>query len=482
MAKKIRKQTLALKSYLDKVKEEDISDSQDVQRKFCWDKGAINELIVTVLTDDYIPPIILGEEELEGDMVQQYIVDGMQRTSSLNIFRYGNYAITSAIEDSIIEYQEKKTENGKACRNDDGSVIWESKNFDIKKKTFDDLPKILQKKFDDYQIEIVIRQECTMKEISKLVRLHNNHKAMNATQKAFTFIDNYARKIRNIIDLDFFKNCGDYPEVEKPKGTYERVVMESVMLMFHPDKWKKMPKDIGKYLNDNSSDQEFDTLKNLLIRLENIVDDKFHDIFNIKDSFIWFAHFNKCTQLGLSDEKIEEFLTEFQSNLHNKTFAEYENNSFDTIDSGKGTKDKRVIIQKLDMLEKLMKDFLHIDTENKEENAEEVNEPMTDEQFIIENVGLDADALRKDMDLYNESLDDLLNNTVKVGSRLLEPENRQSLLAMVVCSYKEDKDLDDWLMEYAENNNTYLKNQRENYLHMLANFEEYNRLIYKQIV
>lgn len=476
MAKKIRKQTLALKSYLDKVKEEDISDSQDVQRKFCWDKSAINELIVTVLTDDYIPPIILGEEELEGDMVQQYIVDGMQRSSSLVWFRYGNYEISSAIENSIIEYQEKKVENGKVCKDNENNVIWESKKFDIKKKTFSELPKVLQKKFDDYQIEIAIHQDCTMEQISKLVRRYNNHKAMNAVQKAFTYVDNYARKIRNIVDLDFFKNCGDYPEVEKPKGTYERVVMESVMLMFHPDKWKKTPKDIGKYLNDNSSDQEFDTFKNLLIRLENIVDDKYHDIFNIKDSFIWFAHFHKCEQFGLSDKKIDEFLTEFQSNLHNKTFAEYENNSFDTIDSGKGTKDKKVVIQKLDMLEKLMIEFLHSDVEIEDENIEEDNEPMTDSEFITENVGVSEEDLNKDMDLYNDSLDDLLENTVKFGSKLLEPGNRQSLLAMVAYSYKEDKDLDEWLTEYAENNNTYIKNQKENYLHMVSDFEEYSKL------
>lgn len=312
-----------------------------------------------------------------------------------------------------------------------------------------------------------------MEQISKLVRRYNSHKAMNTVQKAFTFINNYARKIRNIVDLDFFKNCGDYPEVEKPKGTYERVVMESVMLMFHLDKWKKMPKDIGKYLNDNSSDQEFDTLKNLLIRLENIVDDKFHDIFNIKDSFIWFAHFHKCEQFGLSDKKIEEFLAEFQSNLHNKTFAEYENKSFDTIDNGKGTKDKKVIIQKLDMLEKLMIEFLHFDIEIEDENIEEDNEPMTDSEFINKNVGVDIDAVYENMELYIDSLDDLLDNTVKDGSKLLEPENRQSLLAMVAYSYKEDKDLDEWLTEYASNNNTYIKNQKENYIHMVSDLNKY---------
>lgn len=481
MAKKIRKQTLALKSYLDEVKEEDISDSQDVQRKFCWDNNAVNELIVTVLTDDYIPPIILGEEELGEGLVQQYIVDGMQRSSSLILFRYGNYTITSAIENSIIEYQEKKVENGKVCKDADGNIIWESKEFDIKRKTYDELPKALKKKFDNYQIEIAIHQDCTMEQISKLVRRYNNHKAMNATQKAFTYVDNYARKIRNIVDLRFFKDCGDYPEIEKTKGTYERMAMESVMLMFHLDNWKKAPKDIGKFLNENSCDEEFDTLKNLLNRLEHVVDDKFQDIFNIKDSFIWFTHFYKFTQLGVDDVRFVEFLEAFQTELHSKTFIEYDNKSFDTIDEGKGTKDKKVIIQKLDMLEKLMTEYLHFDTTNREE-SQEGNAVLSDEQFIVNNVGVNIEDLREDMEFYNQSLDDLTDRIVSPNSKLINPENRLSLLAMVVYSYKKDKDLEKWLEGYSNSNNAYLVDQKKNYLHMLKDFENYILLIDKQAV
>lgn len=68
----------------------------------------INELIKTVLTDDYIPPIILGEEDLDEDVVQQYIVDGMQRSSALIKFKHENYKITATLEDPIIQYQRKR--------------------------------------------------------------------------------------------------------------------------------------------------------------------------------------------------------------------------------------------------------------------------------------------------------------------------------------------------------------------------------------
>lgn len=46
-----RKQTYTLKMYLDKIKDGDIDNNADVQRKMVWSKEQINELIVTVLMD-----------------------------------------------------------------------------------------------------------------------------------------------------------------------------------------------------------------------------------------------------------------------------------------------------------------------------------------------------------------------------------------------------------------------------------------------
>ena len=133
MAKKIREQAISLVSYLKNVNSEDISENQDVQRMFCWDNGSINELIVTVLTEDYIPPIILGEEELGEGLVQQYIVDGIQRTTALNKFRNMNWKTTSTFENSIIQYQAKRRdEDGHLMKDENGSILWDSLEFDIK--------------------------------------------------------------------------------------------------------------------------------------------------------------------------------------------------------------------------------------------------------------------------------------------------------------------------------------------------------------
>lgn len=137
---------------------------------------------------------------------------------------------------------------------------------------------------------------------------------------------------------------------------------------------------------------------------------------------------------------------------------------FDEIKKNNSTKDKRVIEDKLSMFESLMLEFLH-DEENSYHRSVE--------DFIAENLAIDADSVKEDMDLYNESLDILLENTVKVGSKLRNEENRPSLLAMMVYSYKEDKDLDDWLAVYAKSNTTYIVNQKKNFLHMKDNFEKF---------
>lgn len=74
-------------------------------------------------------------------------------------------------------------------------------------------------------------------------------------------------------------------------------------------------------------------------------------------------------------------------------------------------------------------------------------------------------------------LKDLENNTIKDGSKLLEIANHLSLLAMVAYSYKNDVDLDDWLEDYAANNNTYFMDQRKNYSYMVNDFKQYQKKV-----
>ena len=455
-----RKQTYTLEMYLKKNMKGDIDNNADVQRNFVWKNEQINELVVTVLTDDYIPPIILGEEENS----KLHIVDGGCRTAALTKFRHMNHKITSAIENSIIPYKKKVIDG-------EGNVTYEDAVFDIKNKTFEKLPEELQEKFDEYQIETVIHESCDSYKISKYIKRYNNHVAMNTEQKAFTYIDKFAGRIRKILDNRFFIDCNVYSENDKTKGVVERIVVETMMCMNHFDNWKAQAKPSFKYFNAHASEKEFDTFEENLHRLENIITEDIKDIFNKKDSFIFLTLFDKFTEIGIEDEKFSEFLRKFKMNLR----AAKKNNKgllFDEIDKEASTKDKQVVADKLEFLETLMKEFLHINEENKEIGNDEI--------FISENVGIDVEIVNQDIDFYNKTLDDLTTKTILDGSKLLDKQNRISLLAMVAYSCKTYKDLDEWLMKYAENNNMYLADQRRNYLRMKDDFEKFNETQYKK--
>lgn len=460
-----RKQTYTLDMYLKKNRKGDIDNNADVQRNFVWNNEQINELIVTVLTDDYIPPIILGE----GSDSRLHIVDGGQRTAALIKFKYGNHKVTSSIENSMILYKKKAIDKN-------GNIVYEDAVFNIKNKTFDKLPEELKEKFDEYQIETVIHESCDSSIISRYIKRYNNHVAMNTDQKAFTYIDKFAGRIREILDGRFFVECNNYSEKDKTKGVGERIVVEAMMCMNHFDNWKTQAKTACKYLNDHATEKEFDMFAENLHRLEKIITEDIRDIFNKKDSFIFLTLFDRFTKLKIEDIKFSCFLREFKTNLRKQSKNE-KGLLFDEIDKDAGTKDKQVVSGKLDMLENLMLDFLHINEAVKTESAAAQDYTKSEENvaFIADVLNADIKEILEDMEIYSDTLDDLIFNTVKDGSnsKLVDSANRKSLLAMIAYSYKNEVDLDNWFAEYVKKNNMYFSDQRKNFLHMKNDFEKY---------
>ncbi len=448
---KPRKQTYTMEMYLKRMRNQDIRSDQDVQRlSNQWSNSMTNELIASVLNGEYMPPIILGQEPNS----QIWVIDGLQRSTALMIFRYGNYRITSSIEEPVISYRAKsKDAEGNIKYDGNGDVVWEKRTFNLARKTYDKLPEELQNKFNEYQIETVIHEGYDMKEISKLVRRYNNHKAMNVSQKAFTFVDNYARKIRGILRMKFFIEA-PYTKAERKNGTVERVVMESVMCMFHLNNWKKS-NQIGAYINENSTMEEFAVLENCIARLENIIMDDLYSLFTSRDSFLLFSLFHKFTKLGLNDGKFADFLHAFKGGLCDK---EIDGKVF--YEKGRSIKDKTVIIEKLDLLETLMCEYFSI--------------PKADTEsllaFVRENVS--PFVTMEDVSQYMEVLGALMKKSGS-GEKLMEAANRPSLVAIVAYSFTHDVDLDSWIVDYCSRNNSYISDQTKNYGHMVSDLHQY---------
>lgn len=354
---KIRKQTFSLDQYLKLIKEEKIRSDQDCQRlSGQWNANMVNELIYTVLTDNYIPPIILGEETVNG-IVRQWVIDGLQRSSSLSMFRYANTKITKSLDEYIVTYQRKvMDESGNIQRDENDEIMWEVVEFNIRNKTYAQLPEELKDRFNQYQVETVIYQECDTTDISKLVRKYNNHTAMNSAQKAFTYVDAFAREIRDITANRFFLDVYTCSRNDKKNGTIERVVGDTVLLCNYSDQYKKETIQGFKWLNENGTISDFESVNELLTRLTASIDTtkEIRTLFNSKHTHIFVAAFKAFTESGHKDEDFGRFL-EWFVNGGNETGID--GKSWNELGADRSTRDSGIVHGKIDYLMALMEKY-----------------------------------------------------------------------------------------------------------------------------
>lgn len=354
---KIRKQTFSLEQYLKLIKAESIRTDQDCQRlSGQWNANMVNELIATVLTENYIPPIILGEETVNG-ITRQWIIDGLQRSSSLSMFRYANTRITKNLDEFMITYQRKiLDDNGKPKRDENGEILWETVDFDIRNKTYEQLPEELKEKFNSYQIECAIHQNCNTAEISKLVRKYNNHKAMNTAQKAFTYINSFAREIRHITENRFFSDVYSSSQKGRINGTFERISGDIVLLCNYPNKYRKDTKLEFKWLNENAALCDFESVDSLLTRLTASVEPtkEIRALFNGKNTSAFVTAFKAFTETGRKDKEFGAFLKWFVDGGND---TEIDGRTWETLDISHSTRDSSVVHGKIDYLVAVMEQY-----------------------------------------------------------------------------------------------------------------------------
>ena len=461
---KTKKDTYMVKTLLNMFKRKQIDKNHPLQRKpDQWTDEAQSGLIGSVIKGEDVDSIKICEQILSSTEFILWLIDGLQRLTVLESYRNNAFKIGKSLEMPYVYYQKE---------NEDGEM--ETIKYDLRGRYFEDLPEELQDAFDSYAIDVVKHLDCSDEEVAYHIGRYNRQTSMNTNQKNILPMYKVAGFIKKISDNNvFFEECGSYTEIEIRKGVVDRVVSESIMTMFHLDNWTK-GKTMSKFLNENATQKEFEIFESELDRLSIIIDKKTTGkLFNSKNSFIWFAAFHKFTRYGVDDSKFKDFLIAFQNDLHSKTFEEYDNDSFDTYENNKSTKDKKVVLAKLDILDKLMREYLHID----EVELSEETEIITPETFVSDMVDMPIETVKEEIDFYEETLDSLENNTIRDDSKLLDTANRLSLLAMVAYSYKNDVDLDDWLEDYAANNNTYYMDQRKNYSHMVNDFKQYQNRV-----
>lgn len=250
-------------------------------------------------------------------------------------------------------------DSGNVKRDDQGEIIWESIEFDTRNKTYSQLPEELQDKFNKYQIETVVHQDCDTTDISKLVKKFNNHVAMNVNQKAFTYIDNFATEIRKITQNRFFLDIYSGSARDKINGKFERIVGDMVLLCNYPDEYRKETRKNFEWLNENASLYDFESINSLLTELTDSLEitTEIKELFNIKHAHIVVATFKRFVELGNDVKDFGKFL-EWFVNVGNETEIDGRTwNEWNNQDIHRSTRDSGVVLGKLNYLVTLMDQY-----------------------------------------------------------------------------------------------------------------------------
>lgn len=441
-----------------------------------WNPTMKGNMISDILQRNPLPSLTFAEQIINGISII-WDLDGKQRCTNAYDFYNNKFKISKNVRRWNISYQAKiKDENGKPVLDSNGFPMSERREFDIRNKYFSDLPEELQDVFVDYNFEIVQYFNCSSEDIAYHIERYNDGRPMTKPQKGIIKLgEDFASIVKSISSMPFFKEHGNYTVSAANNGTINRIVVESIMATNFIEDWNKEQSEICEFIKNHATPEMFDNFEDVVNRITESGNEDAFEMFNARDSFIWFGLFGRFVKLEKEDKEFFEFMAEFSQSLHSKVIN---GRSYDEVcidkENGKtkSTKDKQIVIQKMSVLEDLMYEYFGI---NKEcYVSSDVIDP---EIFIAENVGLEIHDVKNDMDCYEETLTNLESNCVRDGSKLLDIANRLSLLAMVAYSYKNDIDLDEWLEEYAANNNTYFMDQRKNYSYMVNDFNQYQKRI-----
>ena len=503
---KVKEETWMCKKLCDMAKRGELRSDYFLQRETDqWEHADRDNFIVTVLLNEDFDALKICEE-ITPTGVTLWIIDGLQKYTYLSNFRAGKFKLGTNIDPEEIVYQEaKEDENGMFVTNENGDIIYDEITFSLKNKGYEDLPPKLKENFENCPVKIVKHLDCTPEEMARHLRRYNRGAKMKPAQILLTRMLNVGRRVKALSEHDFWSDRANFTPTVHKNGKINQIIAEIVMALNFWDNWTKNARKIGEYLNENATDEMFNSTRELLDHLMTVTSlDTSEDLFTTKNSLIWIMFFDRCLKNGIKDEIFKEFLNNFNTYadvlveiLHNDD-EESSVTSWNELDAGKSTKDRGVIEDKLFILHTLLEKFVadngleatESETENvveEEENnipeletTEENEHPVemdsskedfSDDEligFVMEKTSLNVDS--DDIELYK----DIIEDSVKVTSSLYQ-NCYKALIAVVAkaCDEEKDQEFEGWVKVYQNSNEEYSSNDGVNFRFMQRDFENY---------
>ncbi len=360
---KIKRDTYMVSKLCNMIARGDLRDNHPQQRKSGqWNKETRDNFIVTVIKNEDFDPIKICEQLTEKGVVL-WLIDGLQRSTTIENFKAGRFKLGRNINPSTIEYQE-------ATKDEHGNITYKNISYDLRGKAYKDLPEKLKEDFDNCPVDVVKHLDCTDEEVGRHIVRYNSGRPMVAAQKISAYMHNTAKHVKKLAGHAFFNDCANYSENADRNGTVDKVVSEVVMGLNFFGFWNKNAQKIGTYLNNNATKDMFDKFEEYLDRLLEVITPETGKLFTPKNALLWFMLFDRFTKSGMSDDKFQLFLENYEELKKVKVEVQHEYEvvngsgektnvlSFAELDVCKSTKDKGIIEDKLHILETVMNEFL----------------------------------------------------------------------------------------------------------------------------
>ncbi len=288
------------------------------------------------------------------------MIDGLQRLSYAEEFRENRMPVrANGAEFVNIKYKDFEwDEFGNKVLDENGRNRFVVRTVNIVGKYYKDLPLFLQKRFDNFNMNVTRFFECSNEMINYHMRNYNNHTAMTKSQYGVTDIsNNTTRNIKFISEVHpFFKNHIKCTNKNRKKGALDETVARTIMAMFFMCDWKKELTEVLKYIDKNATEEHFLHLRKNLDRLSKVSDRSVQDLFNTTNTYIWLTVFDRFTKIDVKDDMFIRFMQAFKESLHSRII---DGKSYDTVNS-RNTRDKTTVLAKIEMITILMYDYLHV--------------------------------------------------------------------------------------------------------------------------
>ena len=345
---KTKKEQVSTVFLINMIKRGEINLNHPLQRRSGqWKPGKRDELVASIIRGEDIPNLIICQKG-----IVDYLIDGLQRVSTISMYRQDCFRLGKRIEDPEIVYRQMvRDENGEVVMDSDGNPELELVSFDIRGKKYSELPEELQDMVDNYPFCVTKIYNCTDEEIGRHIRRYNNGKAMTNAQSSITFLSSgLADKVKKTASSHiFFQDITDFSGTVRKNGMLEKIIIESLMASFHLSNWSRDP---GQFLSECNWKSELEILSDNMTRLAECLDENTAKLFTTKDTFLYIGLFSRFASEheATEDHKFNSFLAALQS-------GGIQNDKWDELNKSRGTKDKKCVEGKMQCLDEMMHEY-----------------------------------------------------------------------------------------------------------------------------